>query len=63
MANTATRKRGNSQQGDSLKGRDKAVYVRQQKGHSLTKWILFGWAVLYIPAIYYTFSKDHYWHA
>jgi hypothetical protein len=43
--------------------RDKAQYVRQQKGHSLTKHLLLGWVVLWIPAVYYTFSPNHYWHA
>lgn len=38
-------------------------YTRVQKGHSLTKHLLFGWMVLYIPAIYITFSPNHYWHA
>lgn len=32
------------------------------KGHSIILHILFGWIVMYIPAIYYTFSKKHYWH-
>lgn len=43
--------------------RDKAVYTRNQKGHSLTLWILFGGLVLWIPAIYYSVSPNHYWHA
>lgn len=43
--------------------RDKAQYVRQQKGHSLTAHLLLGAFVLWIPAIYYTFSPNHYWHA
>lgn len=45
------------------RARDKAQYVRQQRGHSLTKHLLFGWIVLWVPAIYYTFSPNHYWHA
>lgn len=48
---------------ETLKGRDKAVYTRQQKGHSLTKHLLFGWLLLWIPTIYYSVSKNHYWHA
>lgn len=32
------------------------------KGHSIILHFLFGWAALYIPTIYYTFSKKHYWH-
>jgi hypothetical protein len=43
--------------------KDRAVYTRQQKGHSLTKHLLFGWIVLYIPTMYYHFSPNHYWHA
>ena len=43
--------------------KEKPAYVREQKGHSLVKHILFGWALLWIPAIYYTVSKNHYWHA
>ena len=36
--------------------------VRQQRGHSLTKHLLLGWVVLYVPTIYYAVSKDHYFH-
>lgn len=43
--------------------RDKAQYTRQQTGHSLTKHLLLGWVLLWIPAIYFTFSPNHYWHA
>jgi hypothetical protein len=43
--------------------RDRAQYVRQQKGHSLMLHILFGALVLWIPAIYYSCSPNHYWHA
>ena len=43
--------------------RDGAQYTRQQKGHSLTAHLLLGWAVLYIPTIYYSISPNHYWHA
>ena len=46
----------------NLQGKDKAQYVREQKGHSLFLWICFGWIALWIPAIYYTISKNHYWH-
>lgn len=42
---------------------DGANYVRTQKGHSLTLHILFGWIVLWIPALYITCSPNHYWHA
>jgi hypothetical protein len=43
--------------------RDKAQYVRKQKGHSLTLHLLFGVVVLWIPAIYISASPNHYWHA
>jgi len=44
------------------KARDKAQYVRQQKGHSLTMWLFFlGPITLWIPTIYYSFSPNHYW--
>lgn len=42
---------------------DGANYVRHQKGHSLTLHLLLGGVVLWIPAIYFTFSPNHYWHA
>lgn len=42
---------------------DRAQYVRQQKGHSLTLHLLLGGFVLWIPAIYFTASPNHYWHA
>lgn len=43
--------------------RDKAQYVRQQRGHSLTLHLLLGMFVLWIPAIYISVSPNHYWHA
>lgn len=43
--------------------KDRAQYVRQQRGHSLTKHLLLGVFVLWIPAIYFSFSPNHYWHA
>ncbi len=43
--------------------RDRAQYVRQQKGHSLTLHLIFGALVLWIPAIYISCSPNHYWHA
>lgn len=46
----------------SPRGKDGTQYVRQQKGHSIIFHLIFGWFVLQIPAIYYTISKDHYWH-
>ena len=33
-----------------------------KKGHSIVFHLFFGWIVLWIPAIYYTCSKKHYWH-
>lgn len=47
----------------NLKGRDKAQYVRQQKGHSLTLHILLiftGIGLFTVP--YYSISKNHFWH-
>lgn len=49
---------------ENLRGNDKAVYVRQQKGHSLIVHILLlfvGVGFFTIP--YYSISKNHYWHA
>lgn len=49
---------------DNLRGRDKAMYVRQQKGHSLILHILLlciGVGFFTIP--YYSISKNHFWHA
>lgn len=44
--------------------RDKAQYVRQQKGHSLIlHWFVLGVFTLWILPIYYTVSPNHYWHA
>ena len=50
-------------QTDSRKARDKAVYTRQQTGHSLTKHLLLGIFVLFIPTVYYAVSPNHYFHA
>ena len=47
-----------------LKGKDGAQYVRQQKGHSaILHWVILGVFTLWILPIYYTISKNHYWHA
>lgn len=58
-------KKGNSNKNnDKLQGRDKAIYVRNQKGHSLILHIFLcavGIGIFTIP--YYTISKNHYWHA
>lgn len=48
---------------ETLKGRDKAVYTREQKGHSLILHLLFGGLALYIPTVYFAVSKNHYFHA
>lgn len=49
---------------ETLKGRDKAVYTRQQKGHSLTLHILLAFLVIGLFTIpYISLSKNHYWHA
>lgn len=37
--------------------------TREQKGHSLILHLTLGAVVLWIPAIYYTVSPNHYWHA
>lgn len=51
------------QQPEVKQARDKAQYVRQQKGHSwVVWWLLLGPVTLWIPAVYYSFSPNHYWH-
>lgn len=52
----------NTQQSSNSK-KQKTIYTREQKGHSIIKHICFGWMALWIPAIYYTISPNHYWHA
>lgn len=47
---------------DIKQSRDKAVYTREQKGHSILLHVLFGMVVLWIPAMYITASPRHYWH-
>lgn len=43
--------------------KDRAQYVRQQKGHSwLLHWCVLGIFTVFIVPIYYTFSPNHYWH-
>lgn len=37
-------------------------YMRTQRGHSLVLHLLFGALVMWIPALYYTASPNHYWH-
>lgn len=48
----------------NLRGKDKAVYVRNQKGHSLIlHCILIGLGIGLFTIPYYSLSKNHYWHA
>lgn len=43
--------------------RDRAQYVRQQKGHSwILHWLVLGIFTVWIVPIYYSFSPNHYWH-
>lgn len=43
--------------------RDRAQYVRQQKGHSfLLHWLVLGIFTVFIVPIYYSVSPNHYWH-
>lgn len=40
-------------------------YVRQQKGHSVLIWLLISVitaGIGFIVMIYYTISKNHFWH-
>ena len=49
---------------NNLRGKDKALYTRQQKSHSIIKHILLccvGVGLFTIP--YYSLSPNHYWHA
>jgi len=43
--------------------RDRAQYVRQQKGHSLTWHLILGVVVLWVNVLYISVSPNHYWHA
>lgn len=49
-------------QPDVMQARDRAQYTRQQTGHSILLHLFFGVFLLWIPAIYYTVSPNHYWH-
>lgn len=43
--------------------RDRAQYVRQQKGHSfIVGWLLLGPITCFIVPLYWSFSPNHYWH-
>lgn len=49
---------------EAPRGKDGAQYVRQQKGHSLTKHILLCFVLVgFVTIPYYSISKNHYWHA
>jgi len=42
--------------------RDRAQYVRQQKGHSfIVHWLLLGIFSMFIVPIYYSVSPNHFW--
>lgn len=59
---TADQHHANAQQAYRV-ARDRAQYVRQQKGHSwLIWWLILGPITLWIPAIYFSVSPNHYWH-
>jgi hypothetical protein len=49
--------------GKVKQSRDKAQYVRQQKGHSLTWNLILGFPILWLNVLYYSLSPNHYWHA
>lgn len=43
--------------------RDKAQYVRQQKGHSfIMEWLVLGIFTIWIRPIYLALSPNHYFH-
>ena len=42
--------------------KDMVIKANQPVGHSIFLHLLFGWILLYLPTIYYTISKKHYWH-
>ena len=46
----------------TVKQKGNIQYTREQKGHSILLAIFFGWVTLYILPIYWTISKNHYWH-
>ena len=46
-----------------LQGKDGAHYTRQQRGHSaIIGWFIIGPLTAFILPIYWTVSKNHYWH-
>ena len=55
---TVSHRKGNVKQ-----SRDRAQYVRQQKGHSwILHWVVLGIFTCFIVPIYYSVSPNHYWH-
>lgn len=43
--------------------RDRAQYVRQQKGHSfILEWLVLGIFTVWIRPLYFAFSPNHYFH-
>lgn len=56
--------KGKQPESQNLQGKDKALYVRQQQGHSLILHILLCCiAIGFFTIPYYSLSKNHYWHA
>ncbi len=49
----------------SLNVKREVMYTRQQKGHSLTLWVILSLFLLFpvIGLVYYSVSPNHYWHA
>ena len=46
-------------------GQTAPIYVRKQKGHSVLIWLLISAATAglgLIVMLYYTISKNHFWH-
>lgn len=48
---------------EQQRAKDGATYVRAQKGHSaIIGWLIIGPLTCFIVPIYWTVSKNHYWH-
>ena len=61
--NIAHRAEGNRGDVHVKQSRDRAQYVRQQKGHSfILHWLVLGIFSCFIVPIYYSVSPNHYWH-
>lgn len=53
----------NQQDRNVKQARDRAQYVRQQKGHSWVKeWLVLGIWTLWIRPIYFAVSPNHFYH-